>query len=392
MKDFDIIRLIVVSMPCGMFITYLFFIGITYILKATPISAVVKRLLTIFAVYSVLVCISDLLISIYYTLPDLFDRFHLVYCASVLYIAIVYYHFFCFATQSGKKFRLTHYLWPIPVCAALLAAELFFPDARIWEGSRLSLWISLAFCIFYALLSCYKMYRFQLALSVASGNTSALNNGRALPYILITLLYPFMQLVFQIIFGSDPGIVVSLVIMTCIVLALITNIPLAYAIIIHYADNAFTDSLFFASKGISIASEAPSKPVETEPPKIKRTYRTPREHQKKGKTKGLDRLVFEHYFRKEKPYLNPRLTIYDLVEPLQSNRTYISKFINNTYQMNFASYINLCRLKEMERLQALQDQKKNKKKISQLALQAGFSSYDNYHRAKWQLRDKLNES
>lgn len=392
MKAFETIRLIVLSIPFGMFVTYLFFIGITCTLKATPINAIVKRLLTIFAVYSLLVCISGLMIPVYYFLPDLFARFDIVYCASASYTVIVYYHFFCFATQPGKTFGRLHYLWPVPACVALLAIEIFFPDCRMSEGSRLSLWTALVFCVVYTLISLYKMYRFQLALSVSLGNTGAVNNERALPYVFITLLYPLVLLVFQLVFGPDPTVVVSLLIMVCVVLALMVNIPLAYAIISHYVDYSFADSLFFASKGGVITEKNTLETVETESPKIKRTYRTRRERRIAGQSMGLDQRVFEQYFRKEKPYLNPRLTIYDLVEPLQSNRTYISKFVNKTYNMNFTSYVNLCRLKEMERLRVLQDNGKNKKSITQLALQAGFSNYDNYHRAKCQLGDKLNET
>jgi len=393
MNVFEIIRLIVLSIPFGMFIMYLFFIGIAYVLKAKPMNAVEKRLFSILTIYSILVCISDLMISIYYSLPDLFDHFHIIYCASASYTIIVFYHFFCFATQPNKKFCLLHYLVPVIACAVLLVIEMFFSDFRSQEENRLSLWTALVFCMSYALISLYKMYRFQLTLSVALGNTDAVNNERALSFVLVTLLYPLALIVFQLAFGPEPGVIISLLIMAGIVLALMMNILLAFGIICHYADDSFADSLFFVSAGISIAGESDiSGPVETVSPKVKRTYHIRREHRITGKPAELNRSIFEQYFCKEKPYLNPNLKIYDLVKPLQSNRTYISRFVNRTYHMNFTSYINLCRLKEMKRLLALPSNKKNRKNITKLALQAGFSNYDSYYRAKCRLADRLNES
>jgi AraC-type DNA-binding domain-containing proteins len=96
----------------------------------------------------------------------------------------------------------------------------------------------------------------------------------------------------------------------------------------------------------------------------------------------IDKKVFETYFFKHKPYLNPNFRISDLIDPLQSNRTYISKFINRTYKMNFSSYVNHCRLREMERL--LQLPMNKGKKMSEIIVQAGFSNYRNYLRAKKQ--------
>lgn len=392
MTLFETIRLIVLSIPFGMFVMYLFFIGITCTLKATPINAVVKRLLTILACYSIMVCISGLMLPFYYYQYSLFTRYSILYCASASYTVVIFYHFFCFATQPGKKFSLTHYLWPAMSCVALLVVNIFFPDFWMQAGNRLSLWTALIFCVYYNLLSLYKIYRFQLTLSAASGDTGAVNNERALPFILLTLLYPLVLLVFQLAFGPEPGIAASLLIMACIVLALMMNIPLGYAIISHYAENSMTGVLLFVSAGISISEEPKaSGPVETVSSQSQTNIPYPAQASHNRKNKKLDRRIFEQYFRKEKPYLDPHLTIYDLVEPLQSNRTYISKFVNSTYDMNFTSYINLCRLKEMKRLQSLPDNRKNKKSITELALQAGFGNYDSYYRAKCQLTDKINK-
>lgn len=64
----------------------------------------------------------------------------------------------------------------------------------------------------------------------------------------------------------------------------------------------------------------------------------------------LSKERFEKYMQEDKPYLNPELKITDLTRELQTNRTYLSTFINRTYGMNFKAYINDCRLREMEAL------------------------------------------
>lgn len=84
------------------------------------------------------------------------------------------------------------------------------------------------------------------------------------------------------------------------------------------------------------------------------------------------------YFTKEKPYLNKKFKLNDLIKHFTVNRTYMSKFINVTFQTNVSQYINQWRLKEVELLQ-----KSNpKKSIEEIALSAGFSNFRHYQRAK----------
>ena len=98
------------------------------------------------------------------------------------------------------------------------------------------------------------------------------------------------------------------------------------------------------------------------------------------KTPLLNKERFEKYIREEKPYLNPELKITDLTGELQTNRTYLSTFINRTYGMNFNAYINDCRLREMESL--LADSTYAGECMTELAIRAGFGCYHSYRRAK----------
>lgn len=99
-------------------------------------------------------------------------------------------------------------------------------------------------------------------------------------------------------------------------------------------------------------------------------------------TKGrkIDKERLERYIRSKKPYLNPKLRITDMAADLQSNRTYLSNFINAEYGMNFSRWINRMRLKELDRMSTdptLRDQTG-----MELVIHAGFTNYRAYLRAK----------
>ena len=50
------------------------------------------------------------------------------------------------------------------------------------------------------------------------------------------------------------------------------------------------------------------------------------------------------YFEKEKPYLNPELSLTDVADALNVNRTYLSRVINNQFNMNFYTFVNNYRI------------------------------------------------
>lgn len=99
-----------------------------------------------------------------------------------------------------------------------------------------------------------------------------------------------------------------------------------------------------------------------------------------AKNVAIDRRQFERYLRDKKPYLNPELRITDLARELNTNRTYLSGFINTEYGMNFCRLINRYRLQELDRLNSLPS---NAAKANiKLVWAAGFANYRSYLRAK----------
>lgn len=95
---------------------------------------------------------------------------------------------------------------------------------------------------------------------------------------------------------------------------------------------------------------------------------------------NIDRRKFEKYMRERKPYLNPKLKITELAAGLNTNRSYMSAFINREYGMNFSRYINRRRLEELDRLRTSPKSQENNN--MELVLMAGFSSYRSYLRVK----------
>ena len=86
----------------------------------------------------------------------------------------------------------------------------------------------------------------------------------------------------------------------------------------------------------------------------------------------------EAYFRKEKPYLDTKFKIADLVEALDVNRSVISGFIARTYGVNFSRYVNRWRIKEVERLSQLPSNQG--KSVGRFVTKAGFNDLRQYYR------------
>ena len=53
---------------------------------------------------------------------------------------------------------------------------------------------------------------------------------------------------------------------------------------------------------------------------------------------------FQHLMLEEQLFLQPRLTLDDVAERLNTNKTYISKLVNNTYNLSFPELINTLRI------------------------------------------------
>ena len=83
------------------------------------------------------------------------------------------------------------------------------------------------------------------------------------------------------------------------------------------------------------------------------------------------------FVEKEKPYLDPELTVSTLGEKLSLQRHIISQVINSGLNMNFFSFINGYRIQEAKKM--FNSQKYNDKNIIEIAYLSGFTSKSHFN-------------
>ena len=76
------------------------------------------------------------------------------------------------------------------------------------------------------------------------------------------------------------------------------------------------------------------------------------------------------YFESGKPYLKPALTVNEVALYLYSNKTYISRVINDSFNLNFNQFVNKFRVEEAKRLY----RENTSLSINKLCYNSGFGS------------------
>ncbi len=88
---------------------------------------------------------------------------------------------------------------------------------------------------------------------------------------------------------------------------------------------------------------------------------------------------FDEYFNSRKPYLDKELKIWDVSNALGSNRSYVSRIINEEYGMNFSHFVNKYRIEEAKRIIA--EDRNNRMGYDIIAEASGFGSVNSFFRA-----------
>jgi AraC-like DNA-binding protein len=83
----------------------------------------------------------------------------------------------------------------------------------------------------------------------------------------------------------------------------------------------------------------------------------------------LDRLTL--FMQREKPYLNPELTIGELAEKTSIPRRYLSQIINESLNRNFFDFVNSYRIDEAKTLLGVPESEKN---VLEILYDSGFNS------------------
>lgn len=117
--------------------------------------------------------------------------------------------------------------------------------------------------------------------------------------------------------------------------------------------------------------------------KIKSTSK-PRYQFIKGAKKSVTlpesfKMEFERVFVRDEIFIQSDLTLQKLAETLNTNTTYLSRFINDEYKTNFSQLLNQFRIEKACKL--LLSDKMNKLTIEAIAQAAGFSSKSTFNNA-----------
>lgn len=91
---------------------------------------------------------------------------------------------------------------------------------------------------------------------------------------------------------------------------------------------------------------------------------------------GLEEKL-DSIMKEEKPYLNAKLTLFQLAKKIGSNEKYLSLFLNSKYEMNFSTYINSYRIEEAKQL--LLKKETANFTIETIANMAGFHSKSSFN-------------
>jgi len=93
------------------------------------------------------------------------------------------------------------------------------------------------------------------------------------------------------------------------------------------------------------------------------------------------------FLEREKPNLNPAVTINDLAQKLNIPLRYLSQVINDSLNQNFYDFINSYRIKEA--LKYLSDSGRDKMTILEILYEAGFNSKSTFYKV---FKDHTGES
>jgi AraC-like DNA-binding protein len=88
---------------------------------------------------------------------------------------------------------------------------------------------------------------------------------------------------------------------------------------------------------------------------------------------------FDECFFGQKLYLQKDLKIWDVCDAIDTNRTYISSYINKSFGLNFCSFVNQKRVEHAMML--LSDEVNDIYSLNYIAEESGFSSMNSFYRA-----------
>lgn len=356
-----------------------------------------KRIKTVLVFYFLSVALNWILLALYTYYPESAPYTNSLMLFSFLATAVTFYHFVYLLTitRIDESFPVWHYAAPLLITAALQVWSLFVPadvQVELYRGrgavvpeyeaySRFFLskpYLRALFSGIYTFMAVVRLRRYYCGQKFIGKPRRWFLRLIALSIALFVIAVA-ASMVDRGNFYFAASIIISCILMIAL------HITIGYNVIRR-------NFLLYIPMHLTEDADKTTVKRESPPPAgrqdevvatAKRRYRRHTEVRltERGKIEyaKLTKAVFESYFKKHRPYLDPQLKITDLLEPLRTNRTILSGFVNKTYGVNFNRYINRCRLKEVERLRGLSSNAG--KDIFDLIEKAGFAKRRNYSRA-----------
>lgn len=88
---------------------------------------------------------------------------------------------------------------------------------------------------------------------------------------------------------------------------------------------------------------------------------------------------FDECFFEKELYLKKDLKIWDVCDAIESNRTYISNYINRSFGLNFCSFVNQKRVEHAMKMLSIEEN--DIYSLNYIAEESGFSSMNSFYRA-----------
>lgn len=307
---------------------------------------------------------------LYTVSPGGFVRYHTVFLLALMLDQVMFYRLVAVLTGTGKpqRFSRLHVLIPLVLAAVAAVSGLLVPADRQLavvygrEGMTGDAWFGMVYVLtsvvfivyntLYPLLSLHNIRRYRRFIVDYSSDAQRTS---------LDWLFGIKMLILVCVPVPLAGILLNVESLTSSWFVWLGALPYsAFYIILCYN--------MLDGNYLIIQTEPADREVAA------------------GKAAVIDRRYFERYLRDRKPYLDPKLRITDLAAGLNTNRSYLSAFINREYDMNFSRLINRYRLRELDRLRLSSGY--SSKSNMELVMMVGFGNYRNYLRVKRE-EDKL---
>ena len=334
-----------------------------------------RLLITYFLAISLLWAIS----LVYMYFPLLYVRINILYYLGLFWGQVVFYQFIYTLTRlpGEKRFSPVHYIIPLVIVGVFAVWSAFVPfDVQVqlvvsrgepvpgYEAYSRLFTSRLAFRgvwnIVYTALAWWRLLAYRRTIADYSSNA----DRSSLAWVALLLLISF-----SLVPPSLLSAVYSKKVLISSILLLLPQLLLVVQHAIVCYNMAVGNFVV-----IRYPEEEEDYPVLPETTTITEEERAAR------------RRKFEKYMNEHRPYLNPELQISDLALAFGTNRTYLSRFINREYGMNFSRYINLLRFQEMERLR--NDLTCAHLAEEERACMAGFGNFRGYTKMKKQMKEE----